>query len=303
MDRPIEIKALSKSYGDTLAVDRVSITVDKGEIYGLIGPDGAGKTTVIRTLVSLLVPDSGEALFMGRTVSAYPGFVRSHIGYMPQRFSLYRDLSVEENLHFFGDLFQIPRDRQRRRMDELYAFSRLQPFRTRLAGALSGGMKQKLALSCMLMHQPEVIVLDEPTFGVDPVSRSEFWGMLAALSRDGTSVFVSTAYMDEADLCHRIGLIHHGRILAQGTPDGLIAGFPWPLYRIDCENPHHVYTILSSTLPPDQLQLFGSGVYVVDRGKNGLRSLQRTLRTAKIACRGISSADATLENLFLELIR
>lgn len=303
MSNPIDIQNLCKSYGQVQALDTVSLSVAEGEIYGLIGPDGAGKTTLIRTLVSLLLPDSGEVRFLGRDVTADPQFVRSRIGYMPQQFSLYRDLTVEQNLHFFGDLFQMSREQQLRRMEELFAFSRLKPFSTRLAGALSGGMKQKLALSCMLMHQPRVIVLDEPTFGVDPVSRSEFWDILTALSEAGTTVLVSTAYMDEADLCHRIGLIHRGVILAQGPPAELIREFPHSLYRIDCDDPHRVYTLLSRDLPADQLQLFGSGVYVVDREKRGLNTLRRILRKTDISCRGISQVGATLENLFLELIR
>jgi len=301
--QPIKISDLYKNYGSVRAVKGISLSVEKGTIYGLIGPDGAGKTTIIRILVSLLRPDAGEVLFLGKSVPDDPRRVRSRIGYMPQRFSLYRDLSVEQNLRFFGDLFQIPLQEQQKRMQQLYAFSQLELFRTRRAGALSGGMKQKLALSCMLMHKPEVIVLDEPTFGVDPVSRNEFWGILRHLSEDGTTIFVSTAYMDEARLCDRVGLIHEGRILAQDSPEILTRGFLAPIYQIKSDNPHQLYRRLEQEVDADQLQLFGSCVHVIDRSGSGISSFEDLLTEHHIINEGIEPVDPTLEHLFLELIR
>jgi len=303
MNNPIIIRDLSKSYGDVQAVKNVSLQVKPGEIYGLIGPDGAGKTTIIRTLVSLLKADKGEVLFQGKDVHKHAVFVRSRIGYMPQRFSLYRDLSVEENLRFFGDLFQISQALQKSRMKKLYNFSKLGPFKNRRAGDLSGGMKQKLALSCMLMHEPEVIVLDEPTLGVDPVSRGEFWEILNNLATGGTTILVSTAYMDEADLCHRTGLIHEGRILAQDRPAMLIENFPFPLYCIRSGQPQKIFEQLGKGPLGDQLQLFGQGVHFVDRNKLGLPGLQKLLKSTGLATLQVEVIKPSLENLFLELMR
>jgi len=218
---PIEIRGLHKSYRKTEAVRDVTFSVPEATIFGLIGPDGGGKTTIMRTLVSLLSFDSGEVLFQGKPVQENVSFVRSHVGYMPQRFSLYQDLTVAENIHFFAELFDVPREEMNSRIEELYEFSTLGPFKERRAGALSGGMKQKLALSCMLVHQPSVIVLDEPTFGVDPVSRNDFWEILKTLAGRGTTILVSTAYMDEALLCDRVALVYRGRLLATDEPTAL----------------------------------------------------------------------------------
>ncbi|MBN1999168.1 ABC transporter ATP-binding protein [candidate division KSB1 bacterium] len=302
MTFPVSIQNLKKSYAAVPAVQNVSIQVQKGEIYGLIGPDGAGKTTIIRILVSLLDADGGEVLFMGRNVSQNVRYVRSNIGYMPQRFSLYRDLSVRQNLRFFGDLFHVPRHIQEQRLKALYDFSKLGPFQNRLAGALSGGMKQKLALSCMLMHEPDVIVLDEPTFGVDPVSRAEFWDILKMLASNGKCLLVSTAYMDEAYLCHRIGLLDKGRLLAQNKPQVLIERFDFPLYRIRSEQPHKIYTQLKATYFEKHIQLFGDGVYFIDRDKSGSAAIRRRLADLNITYDKFEPVKPTLENLFLELM-
>lgn len=197
------------------AVDQVSFTVPEQHIFGLIGPDGAGKTTLLRMVVSLLRPDSGELIVPERKL----------LGYMPQRFSLYPDLTVAQNLEFYGDLYGVSHSLQQDRLARLYAFSRLDKFHDRKAGALSGGMKQKLALICVLMHEPKILILDEPTVGVDPLSRHEFWTILHDLNKQGTTILVSTAYMDEAEQCHEVALMHLGRILTVADPINLCAQY------------------------------------------------------------------------------
>ncbi len=207
------------------AVDGVSFSVAPGEIFGLVGPDGAGKTTILRLLTGLLTPSAGEGRVAGTPLTELEA-VRPLIGYMSQRFGLYEDLTVEENLRFFGDLMGVAGERFDRRTDRLLSFSGLAPFTARRAGALSGGMKQKLGLACALLHTPRVLFLDEPTNGVDPVSRRDFWRILYDLAREGVTIFVSTAYLDEAERCNRLALLHRGRLLALDTPAAVRGGRP-----------------------------------------------------------------------------
>ena len=299
---PIEIQQVSKSYGEVQAVREVSFSVAENEIFGLIGPDGAGKTTIIRMIVSLLKADQGAILFQGKKVEENSSFVRSSIGYMPQRFSLYQDLTVEENLKFFGDLFKIKRSIQKKRMHKLYEFSKLEPFKKRRAGNLSGGMKQKLALSCMLMHEPQVIVLDEPTFGVDPVSRTEFWDILKELAKSGTTVLVTTAYMDEADLCDEVGLIFEGKLLAVAAPHKLIDMFKDPLYFLESNEPHKITEKIASTSLSDAVHIFGGGVHITDNGNWGESEVKKILQIAGIDAEKLHKIQPTLEDLFLKLM-
>ena len=228
----IVLDGLHKSHGPVPAVRGLSLSVPAGRICGLIGPDGAGKTTAMRVLCGLLRADRGTARVMGHDCATEAGEVKRHLGYMPQRFSLYPDLTVGENLRFFAELFDVPPAERRKRDAELMAFSRLEPFRGRRAGQLSGGMKQKLALSCTLIHTPAVLILDEPTTGVDPVSRREFWRILRELADDGLALLVSTPYMDEAALCDEVVLMHTGRALAQGSPAAVAASFPRRLLEV-----------------------------------------------------------------------
>jgi len=234
----ISVEKVGKRYGAVEAVRGVSLEVASGELFGLIGPDGAGKTTLMRAMCTLLEPDEGRILMNGIDIMRNMRDIRARIGYMPQRFSLYQDLSVEQNLHFFADLFGVPHAERDRHMEELYVFSRMEPFKKRRASALSGGMKQKLALSCALIHRPEILILDEPTFGVDPVSRAEFWDLLRSIRAGGTTIVVSTAYMDEADMCDRVALLFGGEIIAGGTPRELKGRYPYPLYRITGRDLH-----------------------------------------------------------------
>lgn len=258
----IEVEEFHKAYGSVEAVKGVSLSVRAGELFGLIGPDGAGKTTLMRTVCTLLAPDSGTVRVLGLDAVRDQTEIRARVGYMPQRFSLYQDLSVAQNLRFFADLFGVPRSERETRSERLYTFSRLGPFKSRKAGALSGGMKQKLALSCALIHTPEVLVLDEPTFGVDPVSRQEFWEILGNLREEGTTILVSTAYMDEADGCDRVGLMHRGRVRALDTPAALRAAYPYPLYRVVGDEVHALRDFFAGLAGVHTTQLFGDAVHV-----------------------------------------
>ena len=230
----IVIDNLSKSYGKVKALDNVSFSVRNGELFGLIGPDGAGKTTLFRLLTTLLTPDSGSAKVAGWDIIDDYLAIRSCVGYMPGTFSLYQDLTVEENLNFFAALFGASVRDSYELVEPIY--KQIEPFKNRRAGKLSGGMKQKLALSCALIHRPKVLFLDEPTTGVDAVSRSEFWSMLADLKQRGITILVSTPYMDEASLCDRIALCNEGRLLGVDSPHQLVASFQSPLWAIRSKN-------------------------------------------------------------------
>lgn len=229
----LEARGLRRSFGSTLALDNLSFCVEAGELYGLVGPDGAGKTTAIRALTGLVDVDAGEAWVLGRDPRAGGAAVRASVGLMPQQASLYPDLSVGENLRFFARLYGLSRNSYRQRTERLMSITRLGRFMDRRADALSGGMYKKLALACALLHRPAVLLLDEPTNGVDPVSRRELWGLLWELVGGGTTILVSTPYMDEAERCHRVGLIHRGRLLDTGSPAELLAGFGDETYEVD----------------------------------------------------------------------
>jgi len=228
----VEATGLCRKFVTVEALRGVSLAVPEGSLFGLIGADGAGKTTLLRILVTLISPDRGSALVLGADTAKDLRTIRRSIGYMPQRFSLYQDLSVRENLLFFADVFGVAPAERGERMNRLLAFSRLTPFQGRRAADLSGGMKQKLALSCALIHTPRLLILDEPTTGVDPVSRREFWDILFELRRQGITILVSTPYMDEAALCDSLLLLHKGEVLKEGTPASLLNGYPHLLYRI-----------------------------------------------------------------------
>ena len=217
----LRVDNLTRRFGELTAVDGVAFEVARGELFGLVGPDGAGKTTTLRMLAGVLSPTSGDAVLDGTSVARAPERVKPRLAYMSQRFGLYADLTVEENLRFYADLYQVPRSERPARLERLYHFSNLEPFRGRLAGKLSGGMKQKLGLSCALIHQPELLLLDEPTFGVDPVSRRDLWLIVHEMVAQGVTAVVSTAYLDEAERFDRLAFLHQGKVLAIDTPDAL----------------------------------------------------------------------------------
>src|SRR5688572_19013002 len=256
----VSIHELSKSYKPSKvpAVDSITLEVSRGELFGLVGPDGAGKTTLFRMLTTLLLPDSGSATVDRFDIVKDYKHIRSHVGYMPGKFSLYQDLTVEENLKFFATLFGTTISENYHLIKDIYI--QIEPFKNRRAGKLSGGMKQKLALSCALIHKPSVLFLDEPTTGVDPVSRKEFWEMLKRLKQEGITILVSTPYMDEATLCDRIALIQTGKILSIDTPGNIISSYPGKLYKIKSDNMFGLLKDLNNY--PNTLSCYTFGEYL-----------------------------------------
>ena len=256
----VSVSQLSKLYNSIKALDDVSFDVPKGELFGIIGPDGAGKTTLFRLLTTLILPDSGSALIEGLDVVKDYAAVRSIIGYMPGKFSLYQDLTVEENLNFFATVFNTTVKENYHLIEDIY--KHIEPFKTRRAGKLSGGMKQKLALSCALIHKPKVLFLDEPTTGVDPVSRKEFWEMLLKLKSQGITIIVSTPYMDEARLCDRIALMQNGKFLRIDSPENIIASYPQKLWSVTADNMHGLLNDLRSCPYVKSSFSFGASYHV-----------------------------------------
>ena len=256
----INIKNLSKSYGDTRAVQNLSLEVKKGELFGLIGPDGAGKTTTFRMLTTLILPDEGSATVEGSDIVRDYKQIRNCVGYMPGRFSLYQDLTVQENLEFFATVFGTTIEQNYSLIKDIY--EQIKPFSNRRAGKLSGGMKQKLALCCALIHKPKVLFLDEPTTGVDVVSRKEFWQMLAKLKAQGITILVSTPYMDEASLCDRIALMQAGKILTTSTPERIIADYPTTLYAVKAPDLYALLQHLRQKSEIDSCYPFGEYLHL-----------------------------------------
>lgn len=236
MEWAIRFEKVSKSFNSIRALDEVSLAVHRGQVFGLIGPDGAGKTTAIRIMATLLIPDAGRVSVLGFDVSLSPFEIKRRIGYMPQNFSLYRDLTVMENVEFYAGIYKVEKKVLKERIENLLDFTGLKPFIDRVADALSGGMKQKLALACSLIHEPELVLLDEPTTGVDPVARRQFWKILDGLVARGMSVLVSTPYMDEAERCHRIAFINKGKIVREGMVDELRTPDGWQLIVVSGPN-------------------------------------------------------------------
>ncbi|RMF64273.1 MAG: ABC transporter ATP-binding protein [Calditrichaeota bacterium] len=302
MSRAIEIDHFHKSYGAVTAVADLTLSVEEGELFGLIGPDGAGKTTTMRTLCTLLKPDRGRLLVDGRDVCTDVAYIRGILGYMPQRFSLYPDLSVEQNLNFFADLFGVSKEEKAQRIERLYAFSRLGPFKRRLAQDLSGGMKQKLALSCTLVHTPKILILDEPTTGVDPVSRKEFWEILQQLQREGVTILLSTPYMDEAGLCDRVAFMHQGRILALDNPARLTRLFPYHLYEVSATDRQALVAYFLSETDAVSVQTFGDRLHVSFRDPLPRKARDRIRAQAPCEIQEINAIEPSVEDTFLTLM-
>ncbi len=300
MNDAIVLEGLFKSHGDVPAVRGLSLSVPAGTICGLIGPDGAGKTTAMRVLCGLLRADRGSARVLGHDCGTASREVKRHLGYMPQRFSLYPDLTVAENLRFFADLFDVPAAERRQRDAELMAFSRLEPFRGRRAGLLSGGMKQKLALSCTLIHTPAVLILDEPTTGVDPVSRREFWRILRDLASRGLALLVSTPYMDEAALCDDIVLMHGGRALAQGAPQAVAASFPRRLLEVTGLDPAEAARRLrAAAIAGLDVQRYGDRLHLVHDDQAQAEAATRALAGTGAV---LAPLAAGVEDVFVEMM-
>lgn len=303
MQKGISVKGITKSFGDVKALHDVSFEVGEGELFGLIGPDGAGKTTLFRLLTTLILPDYGSAFVGGWSILEDARSIRSSTGYMPGKFSLYQDLTVEENLEFFAATFGTTVRENYALIKDIY--SHIEPFRNRKAGALSGGMKQKLALSCALVHRPRVLFLDEPTTGVDPVSRNEFWGMLRNLKKEGITIMVSTPYMDEANLCERIALIQKGKILSVETPENIRSDFSRTLFEIRSDD--SMYSLISDLEDYDRLYsafAFGDSIHYTDKNddataKDEVYTFLRNRGRSNLSIRTITP---DIEDRFMELM-
>jgi len=296
----ISVSNISKSYNKAKALDQISFDVKSGELFGLIGPDGAGKTTLFRILTTLLIQDEGQATVAGYDVFKDYKSIRSHVGYMPGRFSLYQDLTVEENLNFFATIFGTTIEENYDLIKDIYV--QIEPFKDRRAGKLSGGMKQKLALCCALIHKPKVLFLDEPTTGVDPVSRKEFWEMLKRLQQKNITILVSTPYMDEAALCDRIALITDGKILQIDTPESIISYFPKKIYKVKTSNTYQliqdlrVYPLTHSAYPFGEYLHFTSNTS--DFKEEDLVSFLTVKNHMDIE---VLKTEPTIEDTFMEL--
>lgn len=296
----IKVQNISKSYNKIKAVEAISFAVNEGEIFGLIGPDGAGKTTLFRILTTLLIADEGTASVAGFDVVKEYKSIRNCVGYMPGKFSLYQDLSVEENLTFFATLFGTTIQENYDLIKDIYI--QIEPFKTRRAGALSGGMKQKLALCCALIHKPKVLFLDEPTTGVDPVSRKEFWQMLKRLQQKGITILVSTPYMDEAALCDRIALIQKGKILKIDSPQNSIEKYDKTIYDVRAKNTYQLLLDLKNYSSQYSVYAFGESIHYIDT-KTAFNSndLQHYLEEKKHTEIEIRISKPTIEDVFMDL--
>ncbi len=297
----IRVQALTKRYGALTALDTLSLEVRSGELFGIVGPDGSGKTTVLRILAGVLRPEGGDAVVAGTSVTSDPEGVKHRIAYMAQRFGLYGDLSVRENIDFYADLYGVPRAVRPARLERLFAFSNLGAFQQRLAGNLSGGMKQKLSLCCALIHEPEVLLLDEPTFGVDPISRRELWLIVHEMVARGTTAVVSTAYLDEAERCDRVALLNHGRLAALDTPAALQARLAGRSIAIACNAPRRAAAQLQGMAGVRSAALYGRSLHVtLEQPQLGEQVLAH-LRSAGIEIQSSRAFDPSLEDVFIEL--
>lgn len=295
----IRCAGITRRFGTLAAVDSLDVEVRHGEIFALVGPDGAGKTTLIRLLCGVLTPDSGQAVVAGFDVVAQPEPVKARIGYMPQRFSLYGDLTVMENLQLYAGLHEVRPEEFPRKADQLLADFRLSPFHSRLAQYLSGGMKQKLALVCTLIHEPEVLLLDEPTTGVDPVSRQQFWRILYDLNRQGITIFVSTPYMDEAERAAHVGLMNQGRIIATGSPAALRAQMEGEILEVVAEPQEAAKSVLRGHPSVRSLEVFGDRLHVLVPAAEAQGAIESALATAGVTVKSIRTIPPSLEDVFV----
>ena len=301
MQSVIKIESLHKSYGSTKAVNGITLSVNKGEMFGLVGPDGAGKTTTIRIMCGLLKPDNGTVTLLDKNIVKEKKIIQKSIGYLSQKFSLYGDLTIDENIEFFADIHNVKDFKQRR--DELLEFTRLKPFRDRLADKLSGGMKQKLALACSLIHKPEILFLDEPTTGVDPVSRRDFWKILSSLMKEGITILMTTPYLDEAERCSRVAMMNKGEIIAIDTPKNIKESLGKIVVEIVCSPIRKAYQIIKTNTDFDT-QLFGDRINVVlNNFEKEYSAIENLLIQNEINIVDKRTVTPTLENVFIYLIK
>jgi len=300
----IQTRALARRFGGAPAVEEIDFDVREGELFGLVGPDGAGKTTTLRMLAGVLSPSAGDAVVLGTSVATDPEGMKSRIAYMPQRFGLYVDLTVRENLDFYADLHGVRRGGEREsRIERLYRFSNLAPFGDRLAGKLSGGMKQKLALSCALIHRPQLLLLDEPTFGVDPISRRDLWIILQEMLSEGITIVLSTSYLDEAERCDRVALLDRGRIVALDAPRALQATLAGRAFSIRAADPRAALRALRERPETSRAALFGESVHVTLTGPADSlpAALAAAMEKAGAGIQSIDPLEPSLEDVFIEL--
>ncbi len=299
----IHASGLRRTFGELVAVAALDLDVSEGEIFGLVGPDGAGKTTIIRMLTGILPPTAGTATVAGYDVGRDHARLKTHIGYMSQRFGLYPDLTVIENIDFYADIYGVPVRGRAEKTEQLLGFSNLTPFKQRLAGNLSGGMKQKLGLACALIHTPRVLFLDEPTNGVDPVSRRDFWRILYQLVREGVTLFVSTAYLDEAERCNRLALLHQGRLLGVGTPAEVKRLMPGALLEVRTSAPRPVAALLREKLRDVTVGLFGDRVHIASRDPSAVAiQVRELLAAAGVTVDSIRPIEPSLEDVFVSVL-
>lgn len=303
MKEAIRLEHLTKQFGAVTAIDGLTLSVERGEIFGIVGPDGSGKSTLMRLLTGIMDPTSGDAWVNGHHVATHSEAVKADIGYMSQRFGLYEDLTVMENIRFYADIYGVSRREWRDRIERLLAFSDLTPFKKRMAGNLSGGMKQKLGLVCALIHTPKILFLDEPTNGVDPLSRREFWRILEQLLQQNVTIFVSTAYLDEAERCHRIGLLHHGQLLGMGTPHEVKQLMRGAVIQIRTNEPREAFHLLRAKQGTQTANLFGDRVHVVSEQPQAMmEEIRKALDAAGISNLGLRIAEPSLEDVFISVL-
>lgn len=299
----VHAKELTRAFGALRAVDSLNLEIAEGELFGLVGPDGAGKTTVMRLFTAIMRPTSGAAWVNGLHTVRDAEAVKDDIGYMSQRFGLYPDLTVLENIHFYADIFSVPRRGRDDKIEELLGFSNLTPFKRRQAGRLSGGMKQKLGLTCALIHTPKVLFLDEPTNGVDPVSRRDFWRILYRLLRRKVTIIVSTAYLDEAERCNRVGLMHQGKLLAVGTPSEVKTLTRGLIIELRCAEPRRAARLLASRFAPNSVGLFGERVHIATQSpERARRIIEETLYREGVSPIALRDIQPTLEDVFISVL-
>ena len=303
MNEPmIRTTHLCKSFGNHTAVDRLNIEIHKGELYGLVGPDGAGKTTTMRLLASIMDATSGEAWVAGHSILAEGERVKEKIGYMSQRFGLYEDLTVMENMLFYADLYEVSQKERPARLERLLGFSNLAPFQDRLAGQLSGGMKQKLGLACALIHTPAVLFLDEPTNGVDPVSRRDFWRILYDLLKEGVTIMVSTSYLDEAERCTRIGLMHKGVILIEDTPKNIRSSLHASMIEVWSDNARSAIDRVKKINNVTGVSLYGDRLHITIKKKVPAAELIIDLKRTGIEVKDYREILPSLEDVFISMV-
>ncbi|MDD2540205.1 MAG: ABC transporter ATP-binding protein [Desulfuromonadaceae bacterium] len=302
MDIAIKTEELTRIFGDTVAVDNLTLEIRKGELFGLVGPDGAGKTTTMRLLTAIMEPTSGEAWVGGHSILKDGEQIKQRIGYMSQRFGLYEDLTVMENIIFYADLYEVPKNERPARIERLLGFSNLTPFKERLAGKLSGGMKQKLGLACALIHTPEILFLDEPTNGVDPVSRRDFWRILYGLLKEGITIFVSTAYLDEAERCTRVGLMHRGKILIDDSPARIKKSLGFPMVELWTGDARKAEEFVRGCPGVRNVSIYGDRLHVALERLEALDGVIGKLQEEGITVRDYRSILPSLEDIFIAMV-